>query len=271
MAVSAWKTSLSLKRTVTALGVAFLVLLGSAGTALAVAATNYVALGDSYSSGVGAGDYGSSGGCKRSANAYPQLWANAHAGTQFTFVACSGARTGDVLNQINSITSSTSLVTVSVGGNDAGFADVMTSCSLGSDQSCVDRVNTAKNYANNTLPALLDNVYAKIKQKAPGVRLIVLGYPRFYTVPGSCSVGMSDTKRSAINSGADTLASVIGNRVNAAGATFVDVRGPFTGHNICSGGTQYLHSVTFPVDESYHPTVAGQASGYYPALKAVTG
>lgn len=42
-------------------------------------ATGYVALGDSYSSGVGAGSYDSaSGSCKRSTKAYPALWAAAH-------------------------------------------------------------------------------------------------------------------------------------------------------------------------------------------------
>lgn len=42
-------------------------------------ATGYVALGDSYSSGVGAGSYDSaSGSCKRSSKAYPALWAAAH-------------------------------------------------------------------------------------------------------------------------------------------------------------------------------------------------
>jgi lysophospholipase L1-like esterase len=250
--------------------VALLVMLGITGTARAVQATNYVALGDSYSSGLGAGSYGTSGSCKRSANAYPQLWANAHAGTQFTFVACSGARTNDVLSQANSITSSTTLVTVSVGGNDAGFVDVITTCTLNDDQTCINRVNTAKAYVNNTLPPLLDNVYQTIKQKAPNARLIVLGYPRFYTVPGSCFVGLSDTKRSAINSGADTLAGVIAARTGAARATFVDVRPNFTGHNICSGSS-WLNSLIWPVDESYHPTAPGQSGAYYPALRGVTG
>jgi lysophospholipase L1-like esterase len=253
-----------------ALGVAFLVMAGITGTASAIQATNYVALGDSYSSGLAAGSYGSSGSCKRSANAYPQLWANAHAGTQFTFVACSGARTGDVLSQANSITSSATLVTVSVGGNDAGFVDVITTCTLNDDQTCVNRVNTAKAYATNTLPALLDNVYRTIKQKAPNARLVVLGYPRFYTVPGSCWVGLSDTKRTAINSGSDTLASVTAARAGAAGATFVDVRPNFTGHNICSGAS-WLNSLIWPVEESYHPTATGQSNAYYPALRAVTG
>lgn len=57
------------------------------------AATSYVALGDSYSSGTGAGNYDpGSGSCNRSANAYPNLWAAAHATDSFTFVACSGRR-----------------------------------------------------------------------------------------------------------------------------------------------------------------------------------
>lgn len=254
----------------TALGAVVLSTLGVTGLAHA-AGTVYAAVGDSYSSGVGAGSYGSSGSCYRSSKAYPQLWANAHSGTSLTFLACSGARTGDVINQANSIPSNATLVTVTVGGNDAGFSDVIQTCTLGSDSDCVNRVNTAKTYVNNTLPALLTNTYNAIKAKAPGAQLVVLSYPRFYTVPGSCWVGLSDTKRTAINSGADTLASVIQSRAASVGATFVDVRSAFVGHNICSSSDDYLHSLTWPVIESYHPTVAGQSGGYYAPLRAAIG
>jgi lysophospholipase L1-like esterase len=270
MAASIRKFRRSLLRLSTALGAVVLATLGVTGLAHA-AGTVYAALGDSYSSGVGAGSYGSSGSCYRSSKAYPQLWTNAHSGTSLTFLACSGARTGDVIGQANSIPSSATLVTVTVGGNDAGFADVMQSCTLGSDSACVSRVNTAKTYINGTLPPLLTNTYNAIKAKAPGARLVVLSYPRFYTVPGSCWVGLSDTKRSAINSGADALASVIQQRAASAGATFVDVRPSFAGHNICSSADDYLHSLTWPVIESYHPTVAGQSSGYYAPLKGTIG
>jgi lysophospholipase L1-like esterase len=261
--------SRSILRMCAALGVALLASLGLVSTASA--ATSYVALGDSYSSGVGAGSYGSSGSCKRSANAYGQLWANAHSGTTFTFLACSGAKTSDVISQVASMPSGASLVTVTVGGNDAGFTDVITTCTLNSDQACVDRVNTAKAYVQDTLPGLLDKVYRAIEAKAPDAHLVVLSYPEFYTVPGSCNVGLSDTKRSAINSGADALASVISSRAAAAGATFVDVRSAFVGHNICSSASDYLHSLTWPVDESYHPTAAGQRGGYYVPLTAAIG
>ncbi|WP_028661563.1 SGNH/GDSL hydrolase family protein [Saccharomonospora saliphila] len=246
-------------------------LVGGAVTAAAVPATNYVALGDSYSSGVGAGSYGDSGGCKRSANAYPELWADSHSVTDFTFVACLGATTSDVINQASALDASTTLVTLSVGGNDAGFTDVMVDCTLGTNQYCIDRVEQAKQFARTTLPGRLDEVYSVVRSNAPNAQIVVLGYPRFYKIGGSCQAGLSDTKRSAINSGADTLAEVTAQRAAAAGVTFVDVRGHFSGHEICADGTWWLHSLTWPVDESYHPTVQGQASGYLPALQSVTG
>jgi lysophospholipase L1-like esterase len=235
------------------------------------AGANYVALGDSYSSGVGTGGPYSGGGCQRSSTAYPQLWANTHAPSSFTFAACSGATTADVLSgQVGSLSASTTLVTISIGGNDAGFTDVITTCTLGSDSTCVNRVNQAKSFATNELPARLNNVYAQISQRSPAARVIVLGYPRFYKVPGSCSVGLSDTKRSAINSGADTLAAVTSARAAAAGFTFLDIRSNWTGHEICSGDV-WLNSLTWPVGESYHPNRNGQSKGYLPALTSVTG
>ncbi|PXY26684.1 SGNH/GDSL hydrolase family protein [Prauserella endophytica] len=256
-------------RFLSVLVVASLVLVGSAITS-AAQAVSYVALGDSYSSGVGAGEYGDSGSCKRSANAYPQLWADSHGATDFQFVACLGARTDDVLTQAGALSEATTLVTVSVGGNDAGFTDVMTDCTLGGDQACVGRVADAKAFVTGTLPGLLDNVYATLRSKAPNAEIVVLGYPRFYQLGGSCQGGLSEVKREAINSGADALAEVTGQRAAAAGFTFVDVRGPFTGHEICSSDW-WLKSLTWPVDESYHPNVNGQALGYLPALEAVTG
>jgi lysophospholipase L1-like esterase len=235
------------------------------------AGSNYVALGDSYSSGLGTGGTYSGGDCKRSTNAYPQLWANSHAPASFNFAACSGAKTSDVLaGQVGSLSASTTLVTISIGGNDAGFVDVITTCTLNSDSTCVNRVNQAKTFVNNELPARLDSVYAAIRQRSPSARVIVLGYPRFYKVPGSCVLGLSDTKRTAINSGSDALASVTAARAAAAGFTFVDIRNIWTNHEICSGDL-WLNSLTWPVEESYHPNKNGQSKGYLPALTAVIG
>ena len=263
-----------LRSIVTVLFLSFSAVVGGAVVASAepvvLAAGKYVALGDSYSSGTGAGSYGSSGSCKRSANSYPRLWANANAPSSCVFVACSGAETGDVLaSQIGSVTSDTALVTISIGGNDAGFADVMTDCNLGSDSACVSRNQQAQAFARNQLPALLNGVYTQIRDRAPNARVVVLGYPHIYHLNGSCSVGLSETKRAAINSSSDVLAEVISGRASAYGFTYVDGRTAFDGHEICASGTRWINSLTWPVDESYHPNSTGQRGGYYAALEAV--
>ena len=241
-------------------------------TVPASAATGkYVALGDSYSSGLGAGSY-TGGSCKRSANAYAQLWANSHAPSVFSFVACSGAQTADVLNsQAAAVTGDTALVTISIGGNDAGFSDVMITCNTSSDATCVQRNNDAQNFARTTLPGRLDNVYNAIRARTGG-SVIVVGYPRMYKLGGGCIVGLSDTKRAAINQSADVLAQVIGDRAAAHGFRFLDGRAAFSGHEICGSRPFWLHSVDFSaLDESYHPTVDGQNLGYFAALRAITG
>lgn len=233
------------------------------------AAEGYVALGDSYSSGVGSGSYiSSSGDCKRSTKAYPYLWAAAHSPSTFNFTACSGARTGDVLaGQLGPLSSATGLVSISVGGNDAGFADVMTTCVLQSDSSCLSRIATAKAYVDSTLPGNLDNVYSAIRGKAPNAHVVVIGYPRFYQLGTSC-VGLSETKRKAINGAADHLNTALAKRAADHGFTFGDVRPPFTGHEICSNSS-WLHSLNWlNIGESYHPTAAGQSGGYLPALNS---
>ncbi|MCX4551994.1 SGNH/GDSL hydrolase family protein [Streptomyces sp. NBC_01387] len=243
---------------------------GAAQGAQQAASTSYVALGDSYSAGVGSGSYDSaSGDCKRSTLAYPKLWAAAHAPSSFAFVACSGARTGDVLSsQLSALTSSTSLVSLTIGGNDAGFASTMTDCVLHSESTCLASLATANSYIDSTLPGLLDKVYSAISAKSPSAHVVVLGYPRFYQLNGSCIVGLSETERAAINAASDHLNSVTAKRAADHGFAFGDIASAFTGHEICSSNS-WLHSVNLlDLTESYHPTAAGQSGGYLPVLNA---
>jgi lysophospholipase L1-like esterase len=235
---------------------------------------SYVALGDSYSSGVGTGNYYSdSGSCKRSPQSYPPLWATAHSVSSFTFAACSGAKTGDVLaNQLGGLNSGTTIVTITIGGNDAGWSTVMTNCITQSDSGCRTSVTNAEIYVQNTLPGLLDNVYNAIHSRAPAANVVVLGYPRFYTIGGSCIVGLSDTKRGYIDEGADVLDTVTAAAAGRHGFIFGDVRSIFAPHQICSSGTWWLHSLDwFHFSESYHPTSDGYRYGYLPVLTNITG
>jgi lysophospholipase L1-like esterase len=254
-------------------------LLGAAATVLAAApahavtAINYVALGDSYSAGVGAGGYDiSSGLCSRSPRSYAPLWATSHAASSFGFVACGGATTDDVLNnQLGGLNAATTLVTITIGGNDAGFVDVVTTCILGTDGGCQFAVNLAKGYATTILPAKLAHLYTVIRTRAPNARLIVLGYPRLFELTTWCTVfGLDLTKRTALNVAADTLAGVVATQAQNTGATYIDVRGVFAGHGIC-GSDPWINPTTWPITDSYHPTATGYQYGYLPALVGVTG
>ncbi|MCY0939016.1 SGNH/GDSL hydrolase family protein [Streptomyces sp. H34-S4] len=239
-----------------------------AGQATAAADFGYVALGDSYSSGVGAGNYDSaSGNCKRTSRAYPALWAAAHSPQTFSFAACSGARTGDVMSgQLAPLNSGTDLVSITIGGNDAGFSDVMTTCVLQSESTCVSRVNQAKAYVDSTLPGQLDQVYNAIHSRSPGARVVVIGYPRFYKLNGNCVAGLSEGERTAINGASDYLNAAIAKRAANHGFAFASVAGAFTGHEICSG-SEWLHSLNWlNIGESYHPTASGQSGGYLPVF-----
>lgn len=254
---------------VSTLAIAAVAALGVAQPASA-AGDNYVALGDSYSSGVGAGSYTSeSGDCKRSTNAYPSLWAAANAPSSFRFVACSGATTGSVASgQLSALSSSTTLVSVTAGGNDVGFADVMQTCVLQSEASCVSRVNTAVSQMENSLPASLNSLYSNIRSRAPQAHVVVLGYPRFYKLSGSCIAGLTETERGAINNASNVLNGVLAKRAADSGFTFSSVVDEFTGHELCSGDA-WIHSVSIPVSNSYHPKAIGQSNGYLPAFRSV--
>jgi lysophospholipase L1-like esterase len=246
------------------------------GGATASAATGkYVALGDSYAVGVGTYTYDSPAtNCRRGPLSYPRLWAAAHPSTSFVEASCSGATTADILSsQVASITPDTTLVTVQVGGNDVGFVSVLENCILTiSDQDCVNGVNTAKAAAQATLPSALASVYSAIRAHAPNAKVVVIGYPRFYKIGGNCGIfGLSDTERSAIDSGSDVLAGVIAAQAAAAGFTFLDGRTAFTGHEICSG-SEWMTSLQWDkIDESYHPNTLGHKNGYLPALEALVG
>lgn len=238
----------------------------------AVASTvNYVALGDSYSSGLGAGNYiSSSGSCDQSTNAYSALWDRANSPASYTSVACAGATTSTVLSsQISALSSATTLVSITIGGNDVGFSSVMETCVLEFTSSCVSAINSAEAKMSSSLPGELDNVLAAISAAAPSARVVVLDYPELYDLSKSSTcIGLSTTDRTDLNQAADELDAQVQAAAGRHGDVFADVRSAFSGHQICDSSS-WLHSVNLlDISESYHPTAAGQASGYYPVFAA---
>ena len=231
----------------------------------AASAVSYVALGDSYSSGLGAGDYiSSSGSCDRSTRAYPEQWAGAYTPASFVSAACAGATTADVLSsQVSALSTSTTLVSITIGGNDAGFSSVMETCVLGSTSSCLTAVSNAEAFVGGTLPARLSTTLQTIRAHAPNAKIVLLGYPDLYDLSksGTC-IGLSTQDRTALNGAANALDSALSTAATANGDTFADVRGRFAGHEICDSGS-WLNSVDiFAISSSYHPNASGQELGY---------
>jgi len=241
-------------------------IIGTGIPALAAPAINYVALGDSYASGVGAGSV--SGSCGQSPNAYPALWATASSPASFKFAACSGASTSDVISsQLSSLSSSTTLVSITIGGNDVGFSSIMETCVLESTSSCESAVSAAEQYANTALPGQLNTTLADIRSHAPNAKIIVLGYPDFYDLSVSICIGLSRADHQALDNGINDLDGVIQTAAANNGDTFADVRSQFSGHELCDGSS-WLHSITLPIGNSYHPTATGQKDGYLPVFSA---
>ena len=241
-------------------------IIGTGIPAQAAPAVNYVALGDSYASGVGAGSV--SGSCGQSPNAYPALWATASSPASFKFAACSGASTSDVISsQLSSLSSSNTLVSITIGGNDVGFSSIMETCVLESTSSCESAVSAAEQYANTALPGQLNTTLADIRSHAPNAKIIVLGYPDFYDLSVSICIGLSRADHQALDNGINDLDGVIQTAAANNGDTFADVRSQFSGHELCDGSS-WLHSITLPISNSYHPTATGQKDGYLPAFSA---
>jgi lysophospholipase L1-like esterase len=255
------------RRRLVSVGIAFVGVVATLGgmTALAgpaAAATQYAALGDSYASGVGSRTYYSdSGSCYRSPYAYAVLDA-ARIGATLTFNACSGAKAADVQNnQLTGLSSSTRWVTVQVGGNDAGFSSVITTCAepswLG---DCNSAVAGAQNIIRNTLPGRLDALYNAIRSHATAAGVVVVGYPRLFNGEDcNAATWFSPSDESLLNQTADLLDSTISARAAAHGFAFVNPEPAFVGHAVCDN-PEWLNGLSNPIMESYHPNTSGQSA-----------
>lgn len=224
----------------------------------AVAGGEYVALGDSFSAGGGAGDYLDTT-CRRSKNAYPYRWAEAHKPTTFKFVACGGSRIPDLrVKQLPAVGPNSTLISIGIGGNDSRTTVAMLVCKDSTDNECESALSDAADYVQNQLGRQLDRLYSDIKTRAPKAKVIVVGYPYLYEEGGLCGA-MSVTKRAMVRRGADVLNDLMAERAQAAGFSFVEARPAFAGHEACAN-EPWIDSF------NHHPNAKGQIEGYLPAF-----
>ena len=252
-----------------AAAVACLALVGAADASAQNQTPNqdYVAMGDSYSAGNGTGDYYETS-CYRSNFAYgPLIDANYLPGSvTFAHPACSGARTNHIdqdsqngfPKQVDLLGNNTDYVTITIGGNDAGFTSALTDCA-NPFGDCDGALDDAQDYIQNDLPALLDRNYASIRSNAPNAVVTVLGYPRIFKANSSCNLVFSAAEVNKANATADLLNDVMRQRVQAAGPgfAFVDSRAAWIGHGACDS-TEWINGFSISdTSGSFHPNKSG--------------
>ena len=240
------------------------------------AAPKYVALGDSYASGNGAGSYltgTANASCYRSTKSYPYLVASS-SGLALNQQACSGANISDVTTkQLSAVTPDTAYVTITIGGNDIGFSSVVSTCLGTNTTACLNAVTAATATADSSaFRSKLRNLYLAVKGNAPTAIIVATAYPRLFNGK-DCSIltSFTSTEMTKLNQGADTLAEVIKAEALAAGILYAEVRNPFVTHAVCDRTPWILNASLFRSYESFHPNATGHSSGYKPTVASVMG
>ncbi|MFJ9720637.1 SGNH/GDSL hydrolase family protein [Streptomyces sp. NPDC101213] len=212
---------------------------------------DYVALGDSYTSGpliprqVDAG-------CARSDHNYPSLVAARYQVASFTDVSCSGAKTDEMGKaqgtngpQLDALKRDTDLVTLQIGGNDMGFGPIIGTCaalsskdpsgdpcrqyytSSGVDRLALNILETAPKVAR---------VLRAVHARAPHARVLVVGYPALLPDDGSgCypSVPFAAKDFPYLRDTGKRLNRMLRLVAWLNRAEFVDAYGPSVGHDMC--------------------------------------
>jgi lysophospholipase L1-like esterase len=267
-----------------------------AATGAQAATGPYVSLGDSYTAGpLVPNPTGNPILCGRSTHNYPSDIARVIAPASFTDASCSSATTADMTQpqsleggiqtnppQFNALSSGDALVTVGIGGNDAGLIGVIEKCAEidithpfgsacknhsaagGSDPNVA-----AVAAAGPKVAAVLQGIHAR----APQARVGLIGYPDGLPVNGSGCwplVPISAGDITYIVGLEKQLNAVLQTAANANNASYVDTFTSSIGHDACKApGTAWVNglvptSAAFPL----HPNQAGERNMANQALAA---
>ncbi|QQS02154.1 MAG: SGNH/GDSL hydrolase family protein [Austwickia sp.] len=218
----------------------------------------YVALGDSFSAGIGSDTAGTQ---IRREGGFPVLLAR-DLGMDLAYQAFIGATVDNVLLvQLGPLATDTALVTLTVGGNDAGFVPVLIACAQPAWLSDGLRtLRTTMAHARRELPDRLDRLYRAIRDRAPDARVVVADYPDLFAgVDCQALTFFSSAEMAAINAAGAELSGLMADAAARHGAHFVSVRSTYAGHELCRP-EPWLHGLSWPVDSSFHPTTRGHAA-----------
>ncbi|MBA2725631.1 MAG: PD40 domain-containing protein, partial [Actinobacteria bacterium] len=247
-------------------------------TAIERGVGKYVALGDSFSSGEGTYSYDSNAlRCHRGKAAWPrQLEADANQLGPIQHRACTGATTRDLLApqkgkrvpaQIpNTPQPDVGLVTLTIGGNDAGFRNILMECVL--PGSCADAPDRSDFLVK--LVALTETlkrvVYPRLERAYPNARIVHVGYPRLTPLRGSTPINcmwLDPDEQDAGAKLADRINGAIRSAVRGQSRIeYADVTNALQGSELCTADS-WVHEITplfalAELTEQGHPDARGQ-------------
>lgn len=263
----------------------------SAAVAAGARAANYTALGDSYAAGPLIPNPLLPLGCLKSSNNYAHLAAPG-IGLTLRDATCSGAETEDMTNpqnvepdgpnppQFDSLDASTTVVSLTIGGNDIGFSEVAESCITANPFShpCLDKYNAGgvdqlKARIEATAPkvaAVLQGIHAR----SPTAKIYVTNYPAIFPETGygcwpQMPIGFQDVPY--LRSTQKRLNDMVATQAAANGATLVNWYGASIGHDACKGtSTRWVEPlVPTTLAAPIHPNKAGMVGGANALLAAV--
>jgi DNA-binding beta-propeller fold protein YncE len=167
----------------------------------------WAALGDSYSAGVGLGPVTQP--CDRDQDAYAPRASRTLAAGAFdagvTFLACSGDTVGGLrAAQLSSVNPHHNIVTMSIGGNDIGFADKVKGCWVGACGDDTLRLSADRPGGSQTWDQVFDrlvSLYVDVLHRMQaGGRLFVVGYPvPFARARAATCQGLTGREQNAAN------------------------------------------------------------------------
>jgi lysophospholipase L1-like esterase len=261
------------------------------------AGDRYVALGDSYTSGpLIPNQHGDPIDCGRSDHNYPSLTAPALSVGTFTDVSCGSAETKDMTApqtglpaggtnppQFNALRPDTTLVTVGIGGNDAGLVGVAEECAqLGATHptgtACRDHYAPG---GKDTVAAKIDSAKPKvaavlqgIHQRSPQARVAIVGYPDVAPKSGNCypMVPLSSDDMRYIDELIIRINAMIAGQAAANDAEYVDTYADSIGHDVCKLPPDRWFEGLAPTEPAYplHPNAKGEATMARSVIKVLS-
>jgi lysophospholipase L1-like esterase len=243
----------------------------------------YVALGDSYAAGpLVPIPTGEPAGCLRSDHNYPSVVAQELGIADFHDVSCSGATTENITGpqdvplgknppQLDALAPDTQLVTITIGGNDIGFGDIVQECATRSPlqptgSACKDHYTAG---GTDQLAQRVDDaapevagVLAAVERRSPDARVLLVGYPAILPDEGpGCFpvVPFSPGDVDYLRGVEKDLNAMLAKQAAAAGHDFVDTYTPSIGHDACQPpGTKWVEGLvpTAPA-APVHPNALG--------------